>query len=119
MGGALALIGFRVLIWLPYYFIASIPMISVRLITSLVTAVALPIGIATLLGRASAICCAKIYLWFSVITACVAIPLDYYFDREHTLRSALRYLPELLSAVVLLALIFWSRSRKFENEPKV
>jgi hypothetical protein len=117
VAGALALIGFRALIGLPYYFAASTPMIGVRFITSLLTALALPIGIAILLGRASAIFCAQIYLWVVIVAACVAIPVYYHFVPDHSAGLMWRVIPELLVAVVLLALIFWSRSRRFRNEP--
>lgn len=119
IAGALALIGFRALIWLPFFFSASTPMIGVRLISSLLTALALPIGIAILLGRASAILCAQIYLWVILVSGCVAIPVYDHFIPENSGGFVRRSIPELLVAVALLVLIFWSRSRRSRNEPDV
>jgi hypothetical protein len=119
VAGALALIGFRVLIGLPYLLSASSAMIGVRLVSSLVTALALPIGIAILLSRASAILCAQIYLWLIVVSGCVAIPVYCRFVPEQSGRIMWRIIPESLVAAVLLAVIFLSRSRRFKNEQDV
>ncbi len=117
VAGAIALMGFRALIGLPYYFTTTTPMIGVRLVSSLITALALPIGIALLLERASAVLFAQIYLWVIVISGCIVIPVFYYFLPGQSGRFLWSTVPELLVAGVLLALIFWSRSRSFRHEP--
>jgi hypothetical protein len=119
VAGAFALIGFRALIGLPYYFTVSTPMIGVRIVSSLLTALALPVGIAMLMGRASAILLAQIYLWVIVASGCVVIPVFYYFVPGQFGGILWRSVPELLVALVLLALIFWSRSGRFRHEPDV
>ena len=114
VAGAFALMGFRALIWLPYYFVTSADL--VRIINTTVTGLALPLGIGILLGRVSAIPVARIYLWLVVISGCIVIPTFWYFAPEKGGRIALRFAPELLVAIVLLGLIFWSRSRRFNHD---
>src|SRR6476646_8913163 len=110
VAGALALLGFRVLIGVPYYLFVSTPSLNVRLISSLLTALALPIGIAILLGRPSSVLCAQIYLWLVILSGWVVIPINYHLDAESSGRFLWKTVREVLVAAVLLALIFWSRS---------
>ncbi len=115
VAGALALTGFRALIWIPYYFTVSLD--SVRIGGAIITGLALPIGIGILLGRASAILLAQIYLWLVLITGCVAMPVVWHYFPEKVGRMALSGAPELLVASVLLGLIYWSGSQRFRHEP--
>src|SRR5690348_2069507 len=106
VAGALGLMGFRVSIVLPYYFFASSPMLGGRIFSSLLTALALPIGIAILSGRQSAIVCAQIYLWVMIVSGCVAIAVYYFSIPKQAGGILWRIVPELLVAAVLLALIY-------------
>lgn len=118
VAGALALIGYRALIGLPYDFTTTGPVqIGVRVVISFITALALPIGIAVLAERALAILLAQIYLWVKFVLGCVVIPVYYYAVPVQSQGLVLMGVPELLVPVVLLALIFWSRSRRFRLEP--
>jgi len=115
VGGALALTGFRALIWLPYYFTVSLD--SVRIIASIVTGLALPIGVSMLMSRGRGILLAQIYLWLVMISGCVAVPIFWHMFPEKAGRMALASAPDILVAIVLLGLIFWSRSQRFSHEP--
>jgi hypothetical protein len=115
VGGALALTGFRALIWLPYYFAVS--MDSVRIIGSIITSLALPIGIAILMGHSRAILLAQIYLWLIVISECIVIPTFYFVVPARIGRILWATTPDMLVSIVLLGVIFWSRSRRFRHEP--
>ena len=115
VGGALALTGFRALIWLPYYYAVSLDF--GRIISFMITGLALPIGIAILMGRASAVTLAQIYLWLMIISGFVVVPIFCYFvpaTSSHLLWAAI---PEMLVSIVLLVVIYWSRSRRFKHEP--
>ena len=111
VAGALALTGFRALIWLPYYFTVSLD--SVRIIAGVVTGVALPIGIGILQSRTWAILAAQIYLWLVILSACVTVPIFCHFVPAKAGRMLWSSVPELLVSIILLALIYWSRSRRF------
>ena len=115
VGGALALMGFRALIWLPYHFITSFDLI--RIASSIVGGLLLLIGVGILQGRAWGIQWAEIYLWLSVVSGCIVIPVFYYFFSTKGASAPLRSLPDALVSIVLLSLIYWSRSRRFQYEP--
>jgi len=115
VAGALALAGFRALIWIPYYFIVS--MDSVRIFGAVITGLALPIGIAIFLRRALAILCAQIDLWLVLISGCIAVPVFCHFFPEKAGRLRLSSVPEMLVAAILLGLIFWSVSERFGHVP--
>ena len=115
VAGALALTGFRALIWLPYYMTVSRD--SVLIVGAIITGLALPIGIGIFKGRTASILLAQIYLSLVLIAGCIAIPVVWHFFPEKVGRMTFSGVPELLIIVVLLALIFWSNSPRFRHEP--
>lgn len=110
VAGALALIGFRALIWLPYSVVGSGPLMGLLVVRSLIMGLALPIGIVMLMGRAAATRVAQIYLWVTLTLGCVAV-----FVPDQAGRLSWGSAPEVLVALVLLGLILWSRSRRFDG----
>jgi hypothetical protein len=115
VAGALALTGFRALILIPYDLIVARD--SVLIGGAVIAGLALPIGVGILLGRWSAFFWAQVYLWLKFIGGCVAIPIYWYFSHAKIGRLALRSVPEILVAAVLLGLIFWTTSERFRYEP--
>jgi hypothetical protein len=116
VAGALALIGFQALILLPYYLTASMDL--VRALSGIIAGLALPIGICMLTGRAKALLFAQIYLWLLVITGCLVLPVYCWAIPARAKSLVLRVAPEMITAIILLWLIFWSRSRKPGPEPE-
>jgi hypothetical protein len=116
VGGALALTGFRALIWLPYY--VAVSMDSVRIAASIISGLALLMGIGILMSRAWAIWLAQIYLWLVVISGCIAIPILWHFFPEKGGCMALGSAPDMVVSIMLLILIYWSRSRRFQTSNK-
>lgn len=116
VAGALALTGFRALIWLPYYF--TLPMSVPAIGGAVLTGLALPIGIGIFLKRPMAIAWAQIYLWFVVISGGIALPFFWEFLPQKVGRFVMDVAPEMLVSAVLLGLIFWSNSEKFKHEPE-
>jgi hypothetical protein len=119
VAGALALHGFQSLVLILSCFTLSTGTADIghAVIAGLITGLALPIGIGIFLGRWSALLLAQIYLWLKFILGCMAIPFFGYFYHEKIGHLALRNLPEILVAAVLLGLIFWSTSERFRYEP--
>jgi hypothetical protein len=115
VGGAFALIGFRALVWLPSTLWSSPD--AGRIISSVITILALPIGIGILFGRTQALRLAQLYLWLTIIAGCIVIPTFYYFSRSKGGRISRSLVSEMLVSTVLLGLIFWSRSRRIRHEP--
>jgi hypothetical protein len=115
VGGALAITGFRALIWLPYYLAVSLD--SARIAGSIITGLALPIGIGILVGRVQAVSWALIYLWLVVISGFIVIPAFYYALPSKIDRILWATAPEMLVSIALLVVIYWSRSRRFRHEP--
>jgi hypothetical protein len=116
VAGSLALLGFRAVVWIPHTIISSR---SVMLSAGVMaTSLALPIAIALLVGNPRAVLWAKIYLWtdllgatamicFSVlgklVTSVIGPPLD------------MNDVSALLTSLVILLLLRWSRSKRFSN----
>jgi hypothetical protein len=119
VAGALALTGFQALIVIPNYFTLSMDVAHIgrAVIVGLLAGLALPIGIGIFLGRWSALFWAQIYLWLKFISGCIAIPFVWYFAHEKVGHLALRIVPEILVAGVLLGLIYWTTSERFRYEP--
>jgi hypothetical protein len=69
VAGAFALWGFRALIWLPSDFLVPIQNFVwfTRVTGAVVTGLALPLGVAVLIGSKRAILLTKIYLWLVLI----------------------------------------------------
>jgi hypothetical protein len=104
VAGALALAGFRAWILIPYGLIVSRD--SVLIGGAVFAGLALPIGIGIFLGRWSAYFWAQIYLWLKLIGVCIAIPFYWNYFHAKVGLLALKSVPELLVATILLGLIF-------------
>jgi hypothetical protein len=115
VAGALALMGFRSLVWVPYYLIVFKDLFF--LISSIFSGLALWIGIAMLIGSGRAIFWARIYLLLGIVSA-IAMPCLSAFSVPGALHlSWWRSASELLTPVILFWLLAWSRSRHFRDEP--
>ncbi|MGO9585653.1 MAG: hypothetical protein ACLP2Y_05620 [Limisphaerales bacterium] len=122
--GAFALWGFRALIWLPsYFFVTTHNIIWVgRIAGSLLTAFALPLGVAILLGKTRAIRLTQIYLWLFLVFG-VGSVISLFHDKIVIGAPILWYTvlkivgataPDMIVIIVLLWLLC---SRRFRHEP--
>jgi hypothetical protein len=119
VAGALALMGFQPLVWLPYYLVVSK---SIALAGgSIFSGLALVIGVAMFLGKPSAARWAQVYLWLGIVGAVAMIfcILFHVFPMKETPWSLWRGTFDLLASVILLLLLVWSRSKHFRDEPDV
>jgi hypothetical protein len=115
VAGALALMGFQSLVWAPYYLIVSKDLVFV--IGSLISGLALWIGIAMLIGSERAIFWARIYLLLGILSA-IAVPCLSAFSvpgAPHL--SWWRSASDLLTPAILLWLLIWSRSQRVNRMP--
>ena len=116
VAGALAMMGFRTLIWIPYYIVQAHYLV---IVSSLITGIALPIGLGIFFGRPSALLWAQIYLGLCVGATMLVLPVYWFTTSGRTTPTTFpiqSLAPELLTDLALLALIFWSRSRKLAGE---
>jgi hypothetical protein len=118
VAGALALMGFHALVWTPYYLVVSKDLVLV--IGSMFSVLALLIGVAMLVGSKRAVLWAHIYLWICVLGA-VAMVCPPLLVMLHIVTVAphlvWRNVSDLFTSLILLGLLFWSRSRRFRDEP--
>ena len=120
VAGALALLGIRALLYLPYYLAAPVHSFAWvgHLFGSCSAGLDLPIGLAILFGRRWGILLAQIYLWLSLV---LGIINGFYFGMVLGSSKALSYIstisPDLIIQVALLWLIWLSQSKKFRHEP--
>src|ERR1700690_3859510 len=100
VAGALALVGFRSLISVPYYFTASgdLRHIAGALLVGLFACAELLIGVGMFLGRWSALFWAQVYLWLIIVSGCIVIPVFWYLSPVKGESFALRSAPQLLIA---------------------
>lgn len=119
VAGALALIGFRALIGLPYFLIPhnGVRFFPANIAANAVLGLALLIGIAILVGIACAIRLAQIYLWlwFGSGAALVFISVFHIYSPKGPHFDWGRSIG-LLTPMILLALLAWSHSKRFQNE---
>jgi hypothetical protein len=114
VAGALALMGFQALVWLPYYLVAAKDLVFV--IGSIFSGLSLWIGIAILFGSKAGVWWAHVYLWLcslgSVGMGCIYVlaALNVWQYLPH---ATWRGLSELPMPVILLCLLIWSRSKRF------
>jgi hypothetical protein len=120
VAGALALLGARALLYLPYYFDAPVHNAAWigRMIFSLSAGLDLPLGLAIFFGKRWAILLTQIWLWLSLAYSIFITFLIFFVSG---LPKALSYigtvLPDSFIFIVLLLLIWLSQSKKFRNEP--
>jgi hypothetical protein len=116
VAGALALWGFRALIWLPTYLFTATHdtwWIS-RIIGTLTTGLTLPLGVTILLGKTRAIRWAQIFLWWSLVLISISAMC---LQVAHLGPKGLNYIkiaaPDLLVCIVLLWLLC---SQRFQDQ---
>jgi hypothetical protein len=124
VAGAFALWGFRTLIWLPsHFFVTTYNVMWVcSIVGSLLTVLALPLGVAILLGKARAIRLTQIYLWvvlvFGVLSAIslfydkivIGVPLLWY--------TVMRFIGGIAPDIIVCIILLWLLcSRRFRHEP--
>ena len=117
--GAFALWGALALLWLPSHLFDPIHNMwwFSRLVSSIITGLALPLGVAILFGKAQVIRLTQIYLWLLLILGCIAtvgivVPPD---SKAVSMIGVIA--PDMLICIILLWLFSLSRSRRFRNEP--
>jgi hypothetical protein len=86
-----------------------------RPIASIAAALALPLGVAVLAGSQLAVRLAQVYLGLILVCGCVALLLVTSVLRSQAFHIAFvrSYTAALLITAILLALLLWSRSRRF------
>lgn len=114
VAGALALMGFYGLYWLPYYIFMDRN--TVQILTHLGTALALPLGIGMSMGSSRAVLLARIFLWLEVILGMVCIPIICFELPKYAIQLVWRSGPDFIISVILLVLILWSRLAKFTDD---
>ena len=123
VAGAFALWGFRALIWLPSDFVAPIQNVMwfTRIAGAVVTSLALPLGVAVLVGSRRAILLTKIYLWLVLILGGVDM-VTLVSERSILGPKALSlmgsFAPDMIVCLVLLWLLSSRRFRQTPNEQR-
>jgi hypothetical protein len=116
VAGAFALWGFRAFIWLPsMFFVTAYDVMWIcRIVGSLLTCLALPLGVAIFLGKTRAIRLTQIYLWVSLFLGFCDVVFVYIPLGSKALRFIGAIAPDMLVIIVLLWLLC---SRRFRHEP--
>lgn len=118
VAGAIALMSFQSLLLLPYFLAVSKDLIFV--LSSIISGFALWIAIAMFFGSKKGIWWANVYLWLCSISsagmACIygVAASDIWKPLPHATWRGLSHLP---IPVILLWLLIWSRSRRFQDQP--
>lgn len=112
VGGALAILGFSEFYWLPYYILEHRD--AIVIIASLMAGLTLPLGMAILFNRKQSIVLTKIYLWLTI--SCAVIGLPFFEFSNHFKSTAVHWktVLDLTTSVILLLLLHWSRSKRFQ-----
>lgn len=116
VAGAMALSGFRSLFWAPYYVVISHD--AALAVGAALSGLALWIGIAMLTGSERAIFWARVYLFLSIGSEVlfVCLSASQLFPKPLHL-SWWRTASDLLTAIIMLWLLVWSRSGRFHQTP--
>jgi uncharacterized membrane protein len=116
VAGALSLSGFHYLFWTPYYVVVSQ---SIALaVGSMLSGLMLWIGIAMLTGSERAIFWARVYLLFSIVSEVLFVCFSVFQLLPKPLHlSWWRTTSDLLTSIILLWLLVWSRSERFHQTP--
>ena len=117
VAGALALIGFNALIWIPYYLFDSKN--GFLVFGALVSGLALLIGIAILRGRTQAIWWGQFYLCFGIVLVVASTAYFHFFKPDATVPNHWRTASDLLTRFFLLGLLAWSRSKRIRDTPDI
>jgi hypothetical protein len=114
VAGALAIIGFRALVWAPHYFAARD---SVYILGCLGDGLALPIGVAILVGSSRAIRLAEIYLLLEVVGLfALVVAFALHLLPPGAPNISWRSVPDLLVPLFLLSLLIRSRLLRHESD---
>jgi hypothetical protein len=119
VAGALALLGTRALLYVPYYFSAPVhdAIWAGRLFYSLSAGLDLPLGLAMLFGKRWAMLATQIWLWLSLVfSVFVTLRVAFIFRSSKALSYIWSVSPDLVIFVVLLLLIYLSRLQKFQGD---
>jgi hypothetical protein len=111
VAGAMALWGFRALIWLPSELVFGH---GVYIFASILTALALPLGVAMLAGKPQAVHWIQVYLWFNLIAGFLVIVGTFIPLGSKALKYITSVAPDMLVCIVLLWLLC---SRRFQDQP--
>jgi hypothetical protein len=118
VAGALALWGARALLYFPYFFFAPVVHDAVwagHSFYSLSAGGSLLFGLAILFGKRWAILAAQIWLWLTLaFSAVVTSRAAFILGPSRALTYVWINFPDLIICVVLLLLIYLSRSQKFQ-----
>ena len=115
VAGALALMGFHSLIWLPYYIVFS--QSTALAGGSIFSGLELLIGVAMLAGSERAIFWARIYLLLGICGAIATICLSIFPILQKPPHLSWRSASDILTPAILFGLLAWSRSKHFRDEP--
>jgi hypothetical protein len=115
IAGAFSLYGFYALYWLLTYSFSVRN--SDQIASNVLGALLLALGIGIFIGNARAVLITLIVLWINVIGGFTGIPIYCYLFPSKAMHTILREAPEMLTNVILLGLMIWSRSRRFRHEP--
>jgi Na+-driven multidrug efflux pump len=116
VAGALSLSGFHYLFWTPYYVVVSQ---SIALAVGfMLSGLMLWIGIAMLTGSERAIFWARVYLLLSIVSEVLFVCFSVFQLLPKPLHlSWWRTTSDLLTSIILLWLLVWSRSERFHQTP--
>jgi len=115
VAGALGLSGFRALLSIPYYLLFSQDLILIS--SSLISGIALLIGIAILFGNPDGVYWARIYLWVNLVCLTVLILVNAtHLLPSNATRIRWSSVQSLFTPLILLALLAWSRSKRFQSQ---
>jgi hypothetical protein len=113
VGGAIAVIGFRALIWIPHGVAARD---SVYILAGILVGFGLPLGVAILRGHPKALRLAEIYLALGVLGMCLAFVVSKLSILPASAPGLAWWsLSDLIAPVVLLVLLFWSKAQHGEE----
>lgn len=112
VAGALSIIGFRALVWLPHYVVSRD---SVFVVGYVVIGMGLPLGVAMLVGSLRAIWIAEMYLLLGVVGMCAVLVVSAcHILPPEAPHASWRSAPDLLVSLCLLALLLWTRFPRHE-----
>jgi len=123
VAGAFALWGFRALIWLPSNFLLPIQDFTwfTRIVSIVVVGLALPLGLAILLGSKRAVLLTKINLWLVLIIGAADIVMvigDRAIFGSRVISLIGGIAPDMLVSIVLLWLLCSHRFRQPPNQSR-
>ena len=111
VAGAFASTGFFALVTVPYYIFPALN--GFQILSHIITGIELLLGIGIFVSYSRAVLFSQIYLWILLIGDIAAIPVFYQVFPSKASHMLLNLAPGTLLGVILLALLYWSRSRRF------